>query len=243
VTTRAQLNLKILSAWVDQYGPFPDSYVCVDLESTGITPQDKIVQVGWCLVKDRKPVLSQAVVLDWTDDAGTDQRWLLDTLEQTRHKMEQKGKQYPWTPRLLRERGKTPRAAVETFVAACRGYDAYSTHYGWAFDYPRLGALMDGFGFEFAPDQTRMLDTGLLTKACLVGVEPRPGETVSAYVRRVAAVRAAPRHNLEVCVDLYGLKTTGASTKNTHEGGYDSWLVALMTERLRHMEQAERMAR
>jgi DNA polymerase III epsilon subunit-like protein len=229
-----------LSAWVDEYGPFPDNYVCVDLESTGITPQDKIVQIGWCLVKDRKTVLSQSVVLDWTRDSGTDQKWLVDTLERTRTKMVQKGKQYPWTMALLRERGKTPAAAVESFINACEPYDAYSTHYGWAFDYPRIGQLLDAYGHEFAPDQSRMIDTGLLTKACLTNTAPKRGESVSAYMRRIDAIRSSPRHNIEACMDLYGLDVAGAHKKNAHDGGYDAWLVALMTERVRHLENMNR---
>lgn len=225
---------------MDHYGPLPDSYVCVDLESTGITPKDKVVQIGWCLVKDRKPVLSQSVVLDWTDDSTVDQKWLADTLERTRAKMESKGKQYPWTPRLLKEHGKTPQAAVEKFITACEPYDAYSTHYGWAFDYPRLGALFDAYGFEFAPSQARMIDTGLLTKAALTSTLPRHGETVAAYMRRIDAVRQSPRHNIEACVDLYGLNVAGAHKKNAHDGGYDAWLVALMTEKVRHFETVHR---
>jgi hypothetical protein len=47
-------------------------------------------------------------------------------------------------------------------------------------------------------------------------------------------------HNIEACIALYDLKTSGAGSKNTHEGAYDAWLVALMTEKLRHLEQVER---
>lgn len=231
-----------MSAWVDQYGPFPDDYVCVDLESTGITPQDKIVQIGWCLVKDRKPVLSQSVVLNWTVDPFVDQKWLVDTLERTRSKMEDKGKQYPWTVKLLREHGKTPADAINQFVTACKPYDAYSTHYGWAFDYPRLGALLDEHRHTFAPEQNRMLDTGLLTKAALTNTPPKHRETVAAYMRRIDAIRNSPRHNIEVCMDLYGLNVAGAHKKNAHDGGYDAWLVALMTEKIRHFENAHRTA-
>jgi DNA polymerase III epsilon subunit-like protein len=237
---REQFDAGILTAWTDQYGPFPDDYVCVDLESTGVTPQDKIVQIGWCTVKDRKPVLSHAIVIDWTTDHATDAKWLAKTLANTRAKMAEKGKQYPWTVDLLRSRGKKPRDAVATFANACKPYTTYSTHYGWAFDYPRLGKLMHECGLAFSPDQDRMLDTGLLTKACLTRTPPRPDETVAAYMRRVDSVRAAPRHNIEACIALYDLKTSGAGSKNTHEGAYDAWLVALMTEKLRHLEQVER---
>lgn len=238
--SREQLDPRVLVAWVDQYGPFPDDYVCVDLESTGITAQDKIVQIGWCAVKDRKPVLSHSIVIDWTTDHATDIRWLEKTLANTRVKMEQKGKQYPWTVELLRARGKKPRDAVATFANACKAYDAYSTHYGWAFDYPRLGKLMHECGSEFAPDQNRMLDTGLLTKACLTKTPVNSDESVAAYMRRVDNLRAAPRHNIEACVAMYGLKTSGAGVKNAHEGGYDAWLVFLITEQLRHLEKVER---
>lgn len=241
MTSRTQLDTSVLSDWVRLYGEFPDDYVCVDLESTGITERDKIVQIGWCLVRGRKPILTGSVVLDWTDDADTDQKWLAETINRTRKKMADKGKQYPWTIDLLKKSPYTPKGAVEKFVEVCNGYAAYSAHYGWAFDYPRLGSLMASFGVDFAPDTAKMYDTGMLTKACLVSIRPRDGESVPSYMKRINSARSAPRHNIETCVELYGLRAAGAATKNAHEGGYDAWLVALMTEKMRHLESSGRV--
>src|SRR5271169_4387240 len=49
------------------YDGFPNNYMVFDLETTGLNPaRDLAVQIGYCLVKDGKPVDQMGVILNWT---------------------------------------------------------------------------------------------------------------------------------------------------------------------------------
>lgn len=225
-----------LATWAAVHGPLPDDYLAVDVETAGLGEDDPVLQVGWCEVVGRRAVLEAALVIDWgavLDAAGRDA--LATRLARTRAVMAAKDKQYPWTLDFLARHGVHPAAAGQRLAAVLRPDRWYAAHFGWKFDYRRLGHLMARCApaHPFEPDVARMLDTGLLVKACQTGVHARHGESPVGYARRVLDAPFRGRNALEACVELFDLRAGGAGTKAAHESSYDSWLVHLILEQLR----------
>ncbi len=223
-------------SWAAEYGPIPDDYVALDVESSGIdTHRDLPLQLGWCVVKNRKAVLEADVLIDWTRTLSPAAVAELDArMTATRGRMAEKDKAYPWTLDMLRARGVSPVDAVDRLIAVLGPDPAVAAHYGFLFDYPCLGRTFELVGREFAPDLDRMLDTGLMIRACLVGVSPAWNETLPVYVKRLNAVRCGPRHNLAAAAEFFDLRAaSGVASKNCHTASYDAWIVHLLIEKLR----------
>lgn len=231
----------IVTAWESVYGPIPDDYHAVDVESTGLSvDNDFILQVGYCRVRNRVPALSHAVVINWPDALPAARlSEFVHQLELTRERMVSKGKAYPWTVDLLRRRGRPPEEVATTLAAELGPEPAVAAHFGWFFDFPMIARLLARYGASpLAAYTHRMIDTCVLEKARLLGLYPRPGEDVGAYYRRVRETRGAPKHTLEACLDRLGLRAQGADPAATHDAGYDAWAVHLILEHWRRPEAA-----
>jgi len=225
-----------LVAWGVEYGSIPDDYITLDIESSGIdVNRDLPLQLGWCVVKNRKAVLEEDVLIDWTKTlTATQLDELAVRMDATRRRMAEKEKAYPWTIDMLRSKGMSAVKAVTRFASALGSNPTVAAHYGWLFDYPALGRTFDLIGQEFSPEHNRMYDTGLMLKACLVGISPARNEPLAAYTKRLHTARCSVRHNLEAASELFDLRTTsGADKGSQHRAGYDAWLVHLLLERLR----------
>lgn len=58
---------EVLGRLSANFGSLPDTYVCIDIETSGVrTRQSKILQIGHCVVVDRKVVDRDSFYLDWT---------------------------------------------------------------------------------------------------------------------------------------------------------------------------------
>src|ERR1035438_8533513 len=86
----------------------PDNYLCGDTETSGVVVnQDLILQLGYCLVENRKAVDTQDILLNWPDSGLVPEEWLRDRLEETRKHVEfgkdgrATGKHYRFTYDLL----------------------------------------------------------------------------------------------------------------------------------------------
>lgn len=225
--------------WQQEYGPFADDYVAFDLESTGlaILGGDRILQFGFCVVKNRTAGLSADYLINWPGVLkGYQLSEFHHRLEATRARMTAKGKAFPWTTDLLRERGLHPDAAAEKISKLLGPDTAVAAHYGANLDFPMVGKFLADHGRAFAPDTSQMVDTCLLTRACILGVAPMAGEDPISYYRRIDALpHRGPRCSLEACVDHFDLAGGGASKVAQHLAAYDSWLVHLILEKLRSL--------
>lgn len=234
------LNYTVLDRWVEAYGPFPRDYLAVDVETTGLSPDDVPVQIGWCEVIDGKPAHNVARVIDWTqhfDRAALTA--LAARMEKTRAAMQSKGKAYDWTLDRLAERGKSPREVGAELSRLFRPDRAYVAHYGWGFDYRVIGAFMHAYATQpFSPEHENLIDTQVLVKACLLGVAPTRSEAVRDYIARVTNIRFRGGSSLEACVDLFRLQNSGVKQADLHAACYDAWATHLILEKLRERTSA-----
>ena len=219
------------------YGGLPESYRVVDVETTGIDhDSDRVIQLGWCDVAGRRAVKNASAVVNWPAAmAAVEVAALAARLDKTRATMESRGNSYPWTVDLLRKVGLPPAEVWKKFTAGHRPTD-YVAHYGWLLDYGMIGRFAEATGASFAPDHAQLHDTGLLTKACLMSLRRRPDEGPRSYYLRVYQAGGSPRHNLERCLDLFGLHGSGAVKRHMHgSADYDAWVTHLIFEKLRNM--------
>lgn len=236
MATQVKFDPIPLMAWAKEYGPPPRDYTCIDSETTGIDPvNDKILNLGYCVVQDGKPTLSVDLVVDWTAVMTAQELKELDRrMSTTRERMLAKNKAYPWTIDFLRKRGRPPAEVVSRFLTAIGTNPCLIGHYAMMLDLPLIGRMAAKYGAGLDVDMDRLYDTGLWAKACLISLSPAKGEDRLAYIRRIHDVRFGPKHSLEACVDRFGLAAQGVDKKHQHTtASYDSWLVALLVEKFR----------
>jgi len=220
--------------YIKEYGPIPDDYVSIDIEASGLGERDLPLQIGWCIVKNRKPIVEVSHVIDWTSYLKSNEvEDLAKRMDDTRKKMDSKGYSYPWTIKMLKTRGKHPKeVAKKLFETIDNQY--LVAHYGWMFDYPVIGKYLSKYGnYNFSPDQSLLLDTGILVKSMLVSVSPSKGEPYHTYLKRIHSINTGHKHSVTACLDIFGLNSKGVNKSATHDSGYDSWLVHLILESLR----------
>ena len=232
-----------LACWVNQYGHFPDDYLVIDTETTGLDRQDDvIVQLGYCRVENREVVENVAYVLDWTDHT-LNQDWLCGRLESTGQRLREKGHTYSWTLEKLASEGKPPIDVLFDLLGRLREYGGkmLAAHNGVGFDVPMIEAHLKRFlalPFTF-PKQ--LWDTGVMEKAIQLDVRPRPGEPLLVFCKRVLGIRAAgvkwslDRH----CTPKYQLDHKyGLDTSRSHTADYDAYVTSCLLEEFRQLAQA-----
>ena len=241
----AKLDFRPAAAFAVAYGPWPDDYLVVDTETTGLDPDaDWPVQVGWCAVAGRRPLVNAAAALNWPDALPAPALASFeDRLWRTARKMAARGNRYPWTVALLREKGVQPAAGLARAFAARPPGGHYVAHYGWGFDYPLVGRVAADLGLDdFAPPHEHLWDTAMLVKACQTGLVPKPNEPLRRFLGRLNDAAPRGRYSLTACVSIFDLAAAGAAAKEAHDAGYDAWLSHLVFERLRDGAEKEAKA-
>ncbi len=226
----------ILKMMEGRYRNFPKDYLVVDVETTGVVPdEDLIVQVGHCLVLNGEPVDRAGLVLDWTRHPRIDQIWLRNRLTSVKKAVE--------TDRDGRPSGKTYHTTYETLQAGVEPEPILQSYLDWfqqcrndkIFIVAHNGAAFDGKFFErhfarflgetaFGFQPYEMFDTGMCVKAAQASMEPWPEDDPRKFYKRVGAARlkgvkwaldtfCVPRFNL---AEKYKLDTGMA-----HDAGHD----------------------
>jgi len=226
-------------------GSWPRSYCTFDCETSGfVRDKDLIVEMGHCLVEDGKPVDRLSLVLDWTEHDIVPDHWLRRRLDETRQAMAQDGKTYCMTYERMRAEGVRPPEKVLRFY-----YDLFSTlierrflfaAHGGFFDEEMLAHAVAGFriadGFQFPDNQ--LFDTMSIEKGNQLAhdrnAQPRPGETLRSYFRRLRFLKGGGkvRSSLDQhCAVKYDLaRRYGLDMSQAHSAGFDAYLVHLLME-------------
>lgn len=232
-------------------GPFPDDYLVVDCETSGLAPRDDVViQLGWALVEGRKLVDQGAVVIDWTrDQPPAYASWLADRIDKTRFHIEHDKNGYSsgntWNFHIARVQaeGCHPRAAMEDFrglVDTCRaGGFSFVGHFGLRCDQPMLHrAMQDALGsdaeFVLAPGEYH--DTMALEKGVQILPRLEPGEDWDRFIRRAYGLGGNKfKSSLsDHCVRKYDLHTKHAlDMTQAHEADFDAVLTHHLFENFR----------
>jgi DNA polymerase III epsilon subunit-like protein len=240
-----------LQAWTQRYGPFPDDYLVLDTETTGLSSdEDLIVQVGYCRVAGRSVVENGAQVLDWTSYPGVDQSWLSARLDDTRARLGARGVDgwdYPWSRERLAH-GASPLVVLSDLfgrlAALCQEGGVLVAHNGYGFDVPMIEAHFRRFLFLPWQHCGGLWDTGLMEKALQLNLRPRDGETLAAFNRRARAVRGSVRWSLsDHAAPKYGLmEKHGLDTSLCHTADFDALLAMHLLEEFRDIWERSRAA-
>lgn len=219
---------------------YPETYVSVDTETTGFSlERDIILEVGWTIVRNRVPVTTGHVLINWFESPHIDPCWLIDRMAWTRAKMNEKGQQYPYDAMMLQREGARPQECMELLVGVLN--DAAKTcavgNNLWGFDTPRLDKLRhqchDGLAFEWNADS--LIDIGIFEKAAQQDRMPWPGNTRAEWYKRAASPPfTGAKWSLDYIIKKYRLdQRYGLDAMQLHRSGYDSYAVACALETFR----------
>jgi len=209
---------------------YPDNYLVFDTETSGIVPAvDLIVEYGWCLVRDRKPVDNDAVMINWVGHYGITYDWLKAKMDTVREAMAAKGHNYRFTPEMLMERGIPAPQAVEHiyefFQETLNRGEMVMGHNIITFDRPLVDAMFSRFhgGRKIQWPDNCMYDTGLTEKASRQNRVPWINDSLFSWARRAASPPWNVRWSLDkVCIPKYRLQERfGLNPELTHTAAFD----------------------
>ena len=233
-----------LRTFAASFGGFPKNYLSLDIETSGVNSnEDLILQVGYCLVEEGKPVEQVSVVLNWPDSGLVEEDWLRDRLERTRKQIEfakdgrATGKRYDFTYEFL-QTGEPPVATLDSFHGLLmdlrRATYGFVAHNGYNFDGKMLASHFKNYLHkEWSFLDNELWDTGMIEKASQLNSVPHEGDTLRSFSARVAAGRfKGVFWNLgEHCVKKYALdQKHGIGTMKNCDAGFDAWLDHLLFE-------------
>jgi DNA polymerase III epsilon subunit-like protein len=233
-----------LTEWTEKFFQWlghalPDDYLTFDCETTGLKAGwDLPVEIGHCVVRNRKVVHKGSTILNWVGWPDMDVGWLDERLTKVRDAMAEQNKSFNYTVDRLREEGKPPENVLsyyhKLFTRNRRESGKFVGHNAWAFDSNILRETFDqacGLIWDFGLDE--LYDTGGMEKALRGDLEPYEDERslqeffMRVHARRLAGVRWA----IEVCVDRYNLLDgTGLTKDDLHDAGQDSLVTHLLFE-------------
>jgi hypothetical protein len=249
----------IMSHWFKQYSgifPFPDNYTTIDLETSGLNAAKRqMCTYGYTRVRDRKPVETVEVVLNWPDYPGVDQFQLRMDLQQVEQAMIKKGSSFFHTFDYLQEHGTDPIEAIKQLLALIEGceesQEVIVAQNGWAFDTEFMRAAFHFYleiGFDFDPNL--IYDCGIMEKASQL--DPNPSnpnhnplpfdhETIQQWAYRIGAIRArGVKWALDGhCNDKYDIfRKAGLTVADAHRAGSDSLAIHYLFEEQRKLAES-----
>jgi DNA polymerase III epsilon subunit-like protein len=234
------LDRSWFAAMVRYLGGIPDNLLVLDLETTGLLhdPSTLVVEIGFCLVRERKPVLSTSVLLDWTrPDYGYPAESVAQRLSDVAYHMAKRGKAYHITLDRLRREGDDPRIAIDTLCDivddAVESGDAIVGHNLMAFDRPLIHRIVTQvIGRKELIPATHVIDTMILEKARGLRL-PIPDATTPRedWYARVLNNPSRVRCNLDQhCNSVYGLEMDDSKA---HAAAYDCEATHRLLEQMR----------
>lgn len=191
---------------------FPESYLVVDVETSGFDPAlDVLVDVGWCLVRNRQIVDRGGTVLNWYQHPIINWQWLCSRLDNCRANMAKKGKVYQYSGERLFT-GEPADTVLNDFAGLLadvltRG-QLIVGHNAWFFERRLIDASLHKFlGRRLPWHENAIFDTGLIEKASQQNRMPWAGDTLSSWYKRCQAPPLNVKWSLdEHCVPKYRLE-------------------------------------
>lgn len=241
--SEAKIIRSVLGRIEETFGCFPENYLVVDLETTGVNvTEDLPLQFGYCLVEKGKVVECKANDINWLDQCGINSAWVISRMDKARKSMTEKGKSYRMSVQRLQERGKPPiPSLVLLYELIRRIHDANGfilAHNGVNFDTPLISTVLREFlGVEFDFGENLVVDTGIIEKAIQLDETPLPNESLAVFSRRVGAIRAKGVYwALDGhCLPKYGLEKKMPVGAEMHDAGHDAYAVHLLFETYRNL--------
>jgi len=201
----------------------PDDYLVIDLETSGITNDDKIIQLGWARVQNREVVTQFAVYLNY-DVPIHPKAYAVHGIESS----------------TLQELGADPESTISLLHGFMRAAVRENTWIaGW--NYPGLDARMmrnafKEFGLdEFDFDASPCVDPGLMYKASVMNRVRKPWESTWEFFNDIAhSPRKGLYWNMDKVSGELGLDTEKvASMRSSHDAMDDCLITAATIEAMR----------
>ena len=207
-------------------GKLPESYLIVDTETSGLDKaNDYILQVGMCLVENRKIQTTIAQIINRPGVLIHPKALAIICI--TPERMEKEGvpvdAYMPWVLDFIRSMQKTRKM--------------FLGHNILAFDIPLFQKEAERFGQQLPFGSDEMIDTGALVKAAQLNLSMGPNESLMDFWKRVTSIRARgvfwslANH----CHTAYNLGKYGVDITKAHDAGVDCQLVHFLMEELRLM--------
>lgn len=223
-------------------GKWPDSYCCVDVETSGYSfASDVVTEWGHCLVEDGKVIDQLSLVIDWSDRHVPPEYWLETRLQQVRQGMELAGKRCHMSFERMKAEGMRPEKAfpfIQKFTKTVHDKGIPFVGHNFTFDEKMLSANF--LQFKFGPGYSfgdRVIDTDGIEKASQIAdnerVHPRKSDTLRDYFHRVRYTRVTGlKSNMdEHCYAKYKFKEKyGIKQSELHGARMDSYCCHLLMQ-------------
>lgn len=230
----------------DAFGYLPENYLVLDTETLCFGRDNLPVEIGNALVQNRVVTSQRDYLLDWTRNPHVEEPWLRDQLRAVKERMEvdecgeATGRHYHTTYELLRQQGRPVEEVLRNYLALVRrvaARDFCFVGHNLRFDLKLLHSTWSEFlaGDTFLFSESCIWDTGAIFKAASIGLVPKPGEDLHAFMHRATYAHApGVKWNLQHC-----LKTLRLDTKHQldcdklHGAGFDCFCTHLIFEEIR----------
>lgn len=216
-------------------GPLPDSYLVVDIETTGLAQDDVPIQIGWAIVLGGRLVNNAHELINWSTIIPDD--WMDFRLTRTAEQVRQRDNtDYVFNTRMLKAGRHYPDVFRDflSLVAACdESAMTVVCHNGLRVDVAMIDrAARHYLDRRFEPVRyfdTMALERGLQTRKMLL-----PGESWDQYCRRVYyAGGSKVKSSLHGwCMPRYKL---AVDTDRVHQADYDCLMTHQLLEAYRNL--------
>lgn len=224
-------------------GKWPDTYCCMDLETTGYSfDRDVITEYGHCLVEDGVVKDRLSLIIDWTDHNVIPMHWLTERVSSLQRQMDMAGRVCHTSIEKMRTEGMKPKPALEfirDFLGTIADKSIPFVLHGGMFDEKMLSGNFIGFeiakGFSFGDNG--WIDTEGVAKASQIPdnarCHPRRNDTLREYWHRVKYTRVnGIKSNMdEYCFERYKLgERYGIRRDDLHQAEVDSYCCHLLMQ-------------
>lgn len=170
----------------------PTSYLCLDLETTGLSLESFIVAIGHCTVVDGQALTYDHRILNWVNYPGVDMRQLEDNIDRCRAGM---GDRFHGIDMArMQQVGEDPVVVLSDYLQLIERTKAaglrFAGHSVLQFDKPRIEyAFSTWLNLPFRFPENAFIDTAALVKGSKAGIMPQSHEDLDAYFLRVMQTR------------------------------------------------------
>ena len=207
-------------------GRLPDTYLVVDVETTGLPERsgrhEYVTQLGYAVVENRAITDNHATLLKtppgWIDPEAARVTRITDEM--------------------IQRDGVDPKVFFERLIGLLTLFrDSSSMFVGHniaKFDAPFLETNFKHFGFDFSFKRNELIDTGMMFKASQIFAAPADGEDLTSFFGRVGDIRSRMKWNLAFAMERLGLDMKfDIDLSAAHDAGFDCKMTHLLLEDLR----------
>lgn len=204
-------------------GNLPDSYLVLDLETSGLNWSTNVItQFGFAVVQDRKMVDNMAIYVKRPPGTMSEEAAKITGI----------------TDELLMEKGVEPATVFPQVLNLLGLYRKsgcmFMGHNMVSFDAPFLAADCERHDQDFRIAPNEYIDTGMMFKASQIRLTPGNHEDLHAFFCRVKDYRSHARWNLKLATQMLNVDTKhDLDLDKAHDAGFDCMMTHYVFEEMR----------